>query len=280
MLCYSCHSGGLGATTDVWSGMLLTSPGNRPLKGGGFDTVTMNPDLAGSVTLPVTSSHMVTGGSNTVWGYGAISGSANPGVTGVTLTCTNCHNPHGGAGPNHAPTYRILKGDPGNSTPLFDNGTVSQAATVAVADEYTKNYSISSANSFANVSYPDLYFDQHGNAYAALTDWCAQCHTRDKVEMSAYPGSTDSGDAIFAFRHGSNLSNGGDCNSCHQLHGPWTAPFPGCISCHVAHGTGIRAVGFAGTVPWPDGAASPDGNGRSALLRMDNRGVCEGCHNK
>jgi hypothetical protein len=37
---------------------------------------------------------------------------------------------------------------------------------------------------------------------------------------------------------------------------------------------------FSGSTTWPDGATTPNGNARSSLLRVDNRGVCELCHNK
>lgn len=71
-----------------------------------------------------------------------------------------------------------------------------------------------------------------------------------------------------------------------------------CLSCHVAHGSGAKMGGYASvadsTDPQPDtgtkvvsidgsivttvGSVPPDyGN---ALLRLDNRGVCQACHNK
>ena len=36
---------------------------------------------------------------------------------------------------------------------------------------------------------------------------------------------------------------------------------------------------YSGIVAWPDLATAPSGDGRSSLLRLDNRGVCIGCHN-
>jgi predicted CXXCH cytochrome family protein len=49
-----------------------------------------------------TSTHL---GAGTVWGNGAVNSGA--GATGVTLECTNCHNPHGNG------MYRILQTVPG-----------------------------------------------------------------------------------------------------------------------------------------------------------------------
>ena len=73
----------------------------------------------------------------------------------------------------------------------------------------------------------------------------------------------------------------------------------GCLTCHFAHGssqtmTGWAAASLTGTgqpsgsyVPTMDGVGgvNPDkapapGAGTSALLRANNRGVCERCHNK
>lgn len=66
-----------------------------------------------------------------------------------------------------------------------------------------------------------------------------------------------------------------------------------CLTCHVAHGSGALMTGYAAvadtTDPLPDssyGLVPGDGLGSvppddgNALLRMDNRGVCEACHNK
>jgi hypothetical protein len=66
-----------------------------------------------------------------------------------------------------------------------------------------------------------------------------------------------------------------------------------CLTCHVAHGSGASMTGYAAvadsTDPMPDSSyglvpgdglgSVPPGDG-NALLRMDDRGVCEACHNK
>lgn len=63
-----------------------------------------------------------------------------------------------------------------------------------------------------------------------------------------------------------------------------------CLTCHRAHGvasamTGYASVAGAASVVDTDGVArnklvAVSGAGESALLRRDNRGVCEACHNK
>jgi cytochrome c1 len=73
----------------------------------------------------------------------------------------------------------------------------------------------------------------------------------------------------------------------------------GCLTCHLAHGSSQTMAGWAAAslgsaapyMPSPDSTPgvnpdkqnsydSPIGFGTSALLRADNRGVCERCHHK
>lgn len=283
-LCFSCHgSSAAGATTNVTDGL---DDANRSLRGGGFEWTTMDADLTGPQTLPVTSRHTPNGGLNTVWGYGVISAAANPGVGSVALTCTNCHNPHGGAGAGGAATFRILKGNDVGNTSLFSNsaGTVTQVANVDIPDEITKTYYINNGDYFGNHG-SSLGGGAYINSNAALTAWCAQCHTRHKAENTeAVPsesGHTNSGDAIFTFRHATNIEDNLGCGSCHSgAHGNFMPPYPACVTCHVAHGTSVRMEMYSDDTPWPDGTTTPGGDARSALLRLDNRGVCQDCHNK
>jgi hypothetical protein len=59
----------------------------------------------------------------------------------------------------------------------------------------------------------------------------------------------------------------------------------GCLTCHRAHGTTATMQGYANVWdsrnPLPDsGIGGVDPTNDSALLRANNRGVCERCHNK
>jgi predicted CXXCH cytochrome family protein len=96
-----------------------------------------------------------------------------------------------------------------------------------------------------------------------MTAWCAQCHTRYMAPSGSrsLPGSIDN---IYKFRH-------------------TTAYNRTCTTCHVAHGTNAvmnddPAIGttYSANVPYPDGSA-PTGN-NSRLLKVDNRGTCQLCH--
>ena len=53
-----------------------------------------------------------------------------------------------------------------------------------------------------------------------------------------------------------------------------------CSTCHLAHGTATAMTGFADPAFDPDGPTGPIPAGDSSLLRLDNRGVCEVCHQK
>jgi hypothetical protein len=63
-----------------------------------------------------------------------------------------------------------------------------------------------------------------------------------------------------------------------------TASNRGCAQCHVAHGsnavmTGENGTQFSLNVPYPDGSiAAITGNTSSRLLKVDNRGTCQMCH--
>jgi hypothetical protein len=71
---------------------------------------------------------------------------------------------------------------------------------------------------------------------------------------------TNSGDAVFTYRHTSNRIDKAGVSR------------PNCIQCHVSHGS--NAVASTGVAD-PSGAASTS----SRLLRVDQRGTCVMCHN-
>jgi hypothetical protein len=100
-----------------------------------------------------------------------------------------------------------------------------------------------------------------GNA----SQWCSTCHTRYLSTGSA-GRSIDTGDAVFRYRHTSANSAGQDN--------------PNCLQCHVAHGSNAAMNGTSNTSAADSPAAAPNGDHSSKLLRVNNRGVCQLCHNK
>ena len=54
-----------------------------------------------------------------------------------------------------------------------------------------------------------------------------------------------------------------------------------CLTCHVSHGSNAAMTGtFSASFPYPDaaGGAAPIMSGSSRLLKVDNRGTCQACH--
>lgn len=268
-LCMTCHgvtSGGAG--TDVADGLWVTGSANTPLKAGGFTNAKMNTSLgAGPATAAVTSKHAVNGmtgyAAGTIWGIGAL-GTAGAG-TSFSLECYTCHNPHGKSGAANEATYRILRATPKDVTGM-------SGAALTVPDVTAKVYTVSDATGkYYGQNYPAASdADADNGKIATLSSWCARCHTRIHA-AGVNVGKTNSGDTIFTYRHrtdGSNITNS-DANGA-----------PACLTCHTVHGS-LAAMGtYSASVPKP-GTAEGGGNYLdSSLLRIDNRGVCQACHNK
>jgi len=252
---------------------------------------------------------------NIVWGSGALG--AGDGSTGAgadlnattsRMECTACHNPHGNG------NYRILNDIPEAgttqtlaTTPVdvkdatFDpartrNYTVIQVAGTApagndptpaeeatwllYADQVIGFYDPLSGdylhkaipyNAASSVLYPFDAPNARPNINTRtetipwwrgdtrgfnmqMTAWCSQCHTRYQAPSGSR--TTPSGDSIYKYRH-------------------TTAYNRTCTTCHVAHGTNATMDQYSASVPYPDG--SP-GAGDSRLLKVDNRGTCQLCH--
>ena len=225
------------------------------------------------------------------WGNDGLNSGAGP---TVSMTCASCHNPHGNG------QYRILNPIPkpdatsiGTFVPVTTPGvTVTDAALPAPGD--TRNYTvIQKKGTQGTPSTFLLYASQiasgpttgdywhvrvpwtdgvgsisdapNGNP-SGLTPfndqieaWCTACHTR----YHAGPGSDSesSGDNLFAYRH--------------QTGGRTT-----CTTCHVAHGSNAAMSGdFSKVFPYPGStSAAPNISPSSRLLKVDNRGTCQMCH--
>lgn len=99
------------------------------------------------------------------------------------------------------------------------------------------------------------------NKLGRLTAWCTTCHTRyNGSRVSTANNGTPSlnltspADATFMYRHGTTST--------------------GCEQCHVTHGTNAAMTAqFSSSYLYPDGTAEG-----SALLKVNNRGTCNLCH--
>jgi predicted CXXCH cytochrome family protein len=240
---------------------------------------------------PVTSAHLNLAGNalsapNVAWGNAAPN--AGPGPT-VTLGCTTCHNPHGNG------QYRILNPIPSDAAgPLVESATnadVTDAVLPPPGD--ARNYTViqasggtllastaagvaGSAGSIAGDYWhirvpwstsPGLADAPNGIAASfdnQMTAWCATCHAQHSSSADWFDPNP-SGDMLYAYRHK-------------------TTGRLACTTCHVAHGSNARMEGqFSSTQPFPNGAAplyaiGTAATGDSRLLKVDNRGTCQLCH--
>lgn len=104
---------------------------------------------------------------------------------------------------------------------------------------------------------------------AQITAWCASCHTRYFANNNQTESTADAFDATGASwaepRPGDSLFN-------HQHR---TVAGRDCLTCHVSHGSNAAMTGtYSSTFTYPDGTASAS----SRLLKVDNRGTCQACH--
>lgn len=205
-----------------------------------------------------------------------------PTVTPPGITCGTCHNPHGND------LYRILR-------PIPNPGGINVAAAPANVTDYlvgtpaavpatTRNYTVIQtdatgkriylASEVAAVNNPEAgdYWHKRvpwndptalADAPNGLTDnatgfpaqmaaWCSTCHTRYLSTSRA-----DTGDAIYKNRHTTRNTRS-------------------CLTCHVSHGSNAQMSGpNSADFPYPGGTPT---NASSRLLKIDNRGTCQMCH--
>lgn len=261
--CTTCHgSTGAGANTNVDDGYYLSSrddtgsnenvggantPDNAPLLGGGFIFYR---------GVAVTSSHDMTGAGNTViaWGNDGTRGVGSA-ISDATFGCASCHDPHG------SPNYRII-----NATVNGNQVTVAQVDEGAAKDYDTEQWG------------------------AGTSNLCAACHGAYHVTsagagsdatVAVNGGYTHRVDMPYAFGGNNNPETVGMDGYTLPLAESGVNNMVVCMTCHLPHGTSAQMAGIADG--GPDGTGALPGNTTatdSALLRLDNRGVCEVCHQK
>lgn len=264
-LCATCHSSaGAGANTNVDDGYYLSTRDDSAGNGdhGAANTPDMAPLLGGGFVnyqgVPVTSNHAPDGTDDQAWGYGVARGLTAALLEGP-LDCAACHDPHG------SPNYRIMN---------------EQINGVAVAVQQVDEGAAKDYDS-----------EQWGTGTSSV---CAACHGAYHVTRPG-SGSDNSDDGA------GNLDYGGDISSfSHRVDMPYsygansnpeTVGMSGyylplsesgtndvvvCMTCHLPHGTSAQMAGITDGAGLPGETAATD----SALLRIDNRGVCEVCHQK
>ncbi len=263
-LCLTCHgSSGTGANNDVEDGVGYsgTERGGGPagaLRGGGFKYALIdsgNPTgekesrvigVRGSPAA-TTSSHSVNSSARTAWGNGEFNASPDYGKP-ISLACGSCHDPHGNG------NYRILK-------PIPDESGAKSGVTIAdIPSGTAKLYTTTNYWQVGNANAPQFRYQ--------VAEWCTTCHTRYLAGSGSY--KTDSTDAVFKYRHRSGYFTSGEYDARSRR--------PDCIQCHVAHGSNASMGENSSSVAFPNGTGA--GTGDSRLLRVNNRGTCQLCHEK
>ena len=247
-LCLSCHgAAGSGANTNVESGIYLSTRDDAP--GGNWNHGAANtPDnsalLAGRF-VGTTSAHTINGTSIGAWGDGV-----NRGVQGAAMVmeCVSCHDPHGNT------NYRIINAAI-NGVPV---------AVAQVDEGAAKDYDT----------------EQWG---AGQSNVCAACHANYHRTALGQGSTADAG----TYTHRVDMAWNGPLPAgvTVGVNNPETVGYsaaPGdevplaaggivvCQTCHLQHG--ITATMTA--------LASGPNTADSALLRLNNRGVCQACHQK
>lgn len=300
--CFTCHGTAmLGADTNVFDGVYEGSDAlnafGEPLNGGGFD-----PAMFPTQHYPNNTTWVAYGGGTT-----GRDGIISTGGTQVVIGCSVCHDVHGSS------NYRLLKDVVNGVTVGGYDGSVDPVDptptpwVISAEPGYpTGGWLLHEPGASQVTTYsPDYTNPRYAKAPGAdvtkgISAWCASCHTQ-YVNTSTVYDANDGFGLVMRHRHPVNvpLSNYLGARSLVvtdqvlPLAHTSSADYPtqqasdwiDCLTCHVAHGSGVEMTGYANvadsTDPQPDsgtGQVAPaDGN---ALLRSDNRGVCESCHNK
>ena len=119
----------------------------------------------------------------------------------------------------------------------------------------------------------------------SISRWCTQCHTRLLAGSGSYQNALAAGgtsDSMYAFRHRSDANYNGSMTGGNAK---TMGESPNCLTCHVSHGSNASMQGSSDQAPnqFSLNVKNPDGSGTgndSFLLRVDNRGTCQMCHNK
>ena len=246
---------------------------------------------------PVTSAHLNLAENGldlpqVAWGNGAPNTGPGP---AVILGCATCHNPHGNG------KYRILNPIPapdvssGTFTAVASPGSSVTDAALPGTGAGPRNYTIIQTPGGTGTLLASQAATARGSAGATSGDYW---HVRVPWNPSSGLGTADAPNGISA---SFNDQIRGWCKACHvQYHSEYAYdPNPSgdelykyrhvttgrlaCTTCHVAHGSNAQMPGtgsltdpnYSMNFPYPGGTII---SASSRLLKVDNRGTCQLCH--
>jgi len=297
--CFLCHGDGcVSAPYDVEDGYTKPTVGFAAYAStaGGFVNQFVDADSDGVVDAgeltAIKSRHTVEGYLGDTTTAGAWNGSSTltaiPGspyeVTGTAFRCGSCHDPHdGGRVPDGT---NIIGGSASSANPrLLRRSITISGATYSDLYVGFKFWSTVGTFTYGSPSVDSGVYRVTEYVYGS-TNYCGACH-------NIFDVGTDSGHTLTygMYRHAFDVELTTDYvtspndPSDTTLNGTplekgasGTLKRVACLTCHRAHSTTASAAGWASS--WPRDSVYDSGgtSSTSALLRMDNRGVCFNCH--
>jgi predicted CXXCH cytochrome family protein len=272
--CFYCHgNGGASAPYDVRDGYTVVGGTYRASTAGGFERQWTGP----STYVDLTSRH-------NVWGFNGESGAVNssdpagdsfvPGniengtFGGSGFVCASCHDPHAGG---------LV---PDGSGYITGNPRLLRTTVRVDTYNYTADnvkFKFASMGTFTHPGGGSVESGVYEVVYYAdgSTNWCGTCHNKFKAPAgSGHNGFQGMYRHAFGFEIPNDLVWPATAFDKTPLEEGTTTGKIACLTCHRAHSSAVSAVGWASSWPRSEGGTSTT----SALLRMDNRGVCYNCH--
>ncbi len=302
--CFTCHGqAAAGADTNVVDGIY---------EGTDYGTTGMmlNSGAFGDHVVGQ-NKHTFNGSSWGAWGGGDTGrdGIISTGHGGlIAMSCGSCHDVHGSS------NYRLLKDivngvTVGGYTEPTPGDFVPDPYVISNEPGYPEDgWLLHEPGAAQMAGYePNYTMPMYAKAPAqdptrGISAWCAACHTqyhRDDLAISSVYDANDGFGYTMRYRHPVNVELANykgprsliitdqvlplaqDSFSTTGSETDWID----CLTCHRAHGSDAVMEGYANvfdsTDPEPDsGVGGVDPGNKNAFLRLDNRGVCQQCHNK
>lgn len=313
-------STGQGADTNVQDGIYegtLYGSQNTTLNGGGFDYIGDNRGNTMTSRHYIDAGWIAFGGG--LEGQRSTGATGNDPIGGpqIEMSCTSCHDPHGSS--NYRSLNDKVFGNTVGGYVGGINATYSPTPDPYVlSTEY--NYPVGGFSLHTgyptykpNFTTPRYAKGPSNDPNKGMSGWCAGCHATYNAGSDGTPVRTKSstynaGDGFgYQVRHRHPINREmstflGDRSLivtdlpiplAHDIGERLVEATPGntssdwieCLTCHYAHGstavmTGYSSVDNVWTLEPDTGGGSVPPDIGSALLRLNNRGVCEVCHNK
>jgi cytochrome c553 len=228
----------------------------------------------------------------------------------IVMDCGTCHDPHGSS------NYRILKDVVyGVSVGGYDGTGNDPDPTPFVLSRETgfPQGGFRLHNPYAgyvpNYTSAKYAVSPGGDPLKGMSGWCTGCHTVYMTKTSTYEAADGFGfverhrhpinvpltnfagprslvvtdlPAPMALAHLDGVNGSVGSGSVANTASDWIE----CLTCHNAHGASTTMTGWANVADPANDLRVNTGEGGvppthdSALLKLDNRGVCETCHNK